>query len=387
MSVQVSYKKQTIFFIVLIFMTLLIVEGIIRTIDPQTNCAFIEHEIFNKYNYFEKKQLCYEYTTIESDFTSPIRLLIPNQSGEYLNVNSDGFRGEEFNFQDDDYKIFILGGSTLFGFVTNGDEFTIPGILEKKFKENNIEVKIINAGIPGAYSRAEVFFLENHILEFSPNMIIMYDGVNDGNHELYDFTDKEFENNNFFQNNNLKYDESGKTGLLSFFARIDYQTGMGVIQFVKSLLNTSGTNAIDNASTANIIDSKNLENEYFLKAKRLEDNWNKICSIGNDEGFKTINIIQPGLGTSDRILSNSEKIILQNPSLATEFLNSLNLNRVNPQNCHHVFDLRNTFEGLDEVSVFFDSTHMDNFGNEIVAEKIYEKILPIVLKDIKNQQK
>ena len=84
MSVQVSYKKQTIFFIVLIFMTLLIVEGIIRTIDPQTNCAFIEHEIFNKYNYFEKKQLCYEYTTIESDFTSPIRLLIPNQSGDCL---------------------------------------------------------------------------------------------------------------------------------------------------------------------------------------------------------------------------------------------------------------------------------------------------------------
>ena len=83
MSVQVSYKKQTVFFIILIFMTVLITEGIIRTIDPQTNCAFVEHEIFNKYNYFEKKQLCYEFTTIDSDFTSPIRLLVPNQSGEY----------------------------------------------------------------------------------------------------------------------------------------------------------------------------------------------------------------------------------------------------------------------------------------------------------------
>jgi len=38
---------------------------------------------------------------------------------------------------------------------------------------------------------------------------------------------------------------------------------------------------------------------------------------------------------------------------------------------------------MDEISIFFDSTHMDNFGNEIVANKIYEKILPIVIEDIK----
>jgi len=383
MSLQVSYKKQTVFFIVLIFMTLLIVEGVIRTIDPQTNCAFIENEIFNKYNYFEKKQLCYEYTTIDSDFTSPIRLLVPNQSGEYLNINSEGFRGGEFNFQDDDYRIFILGGSTLFGFITNGDEFTIPGILEKKFKDDNIDVKIINAGIPGAYSRAELFYLENHILEFSPNMIIMYDGVNDGDHELYDFTDTEFENNNFFENNNLKYSESGKTGLLSFFAKIDYQTGMGVVQFFKSLINTSGTNPIDEP-LKNLVETKDLEEKLFLKAQRLEKNWDKICSIGKEYGFKTINIIQPGLATSDRILSNNEKIILQNPSRATEFLITLDLNNLNPINCEHIFDLRNSFEGIDKKSIFFDSTHMDNFGNEIVAEKIYEKILPVVIKDIKN---
>jgi len=363
-------------------MTVLITEGIIRTIDPQTNCAFVEHEIFDKYNYFEKKQLCYEFTTIDVDFTSPIRLLVPNQSGEYLNVNSDGFRGEEFNFQEDDYKIFILGGSTLFGFITNGDEYTIPAILEKKFKDNDIDVKIINAGIPGAYSRAEAHYLENHIMEFSPNMIIMYDGVNDGDHQLYDFTDAEFESNNYFENNNLEYSKSGRTGLLSFFAKIDYQTGMGAVQFFKSLINTSGTNAIDNSS-ANVIQINNLEEELFAKAQRLEKNWDQICSIGKDQGFKTINIIQPGLATSDRILSSSEKIILQNPSRATEFLKTLDLNNVNPRNCEKILDLRNTFEGMDEISIFFDSTHMDNFGNEVVANKIYEEILPIVIKDIK----
>jgi len=364
-------------------MTVLITEGIIRTIDPQTNCAFVEHEIFDKYNYFEKKQLCYEFTTIDSDFTSPIRLLVPNQSGEYLNVNSNGFRGEEFNFQDNDYKIFILGGSTLFGFITNGDEFTIPAILEKKFKDNDIDVKIINAGIPGAHSRAEIYYLENHILKFSPNMIIMYDGVNDGGHELYNFTDTEFENNNFFENNNLKYSESGRTGLLSFFAKIDYQTGMGAVQFFKSLINTSGTNAIDNASTK-VMQINNLEEKLSAKVQRLEKNWDKMCSIGNDQNFKTINIIQPGLGTSERIFSNSEKILLQNRSPSNQFLTSLNLTTFNPQNCNHIFDLRNTFEGMDEVSIFFDGTHMDNFGNEIIAKKMYEKILPIVLEDIKN---
>ena len=51
--------------------------------------------------------------------------------------------------------------------------------------------------------------------------------------------------------------------------------------------------------------------------------------------------------------------------------------------CTATHDLRNIFDPFSET-IFYDSGHVGDFGNEIVAGKIYEKILPIVIKDIPN---
>ena len=44
-------------------------------------------------------------------------------------------------------------------------------------------------------------------------------------------------------------------------------------------------------------------------------------------------------------------------------------------------DLRNTFDNMN-TPIYHDGGHMSDFGNKIIAEKIYEKILPIVIEDI-----
>jgi hypothetical protein len=379
MSVQVSYKKQTLFFIILIFITLLITEGIVRTMDVvPTTCKFNENELFDRYDLFEKKDICYEYTTIEADYTSSIRLQVPNQSGKYLNINSDGFRGQDFNFQYDDYKIFVLGGSTTFGFITSSDDFTIPAILETKFNDNNMNVKVINAGTPGAYSRSELYYLENYILKYSPNMIIMYDGINEGNQSKGDFTYEEFNKNSYFVNKGLEGttdSHSGKTGLLTFFARIDYQTGIGLVQSFKSMMQPP-----EILSSQNLEDEKKQSDIFLSRAERWENNWSKICTLGQDKGFKTVNIIQPLIGTSERVLSDSEKLLNVGPG--TPFLQTLNLNKTKLHHCDVIWDLRNAFEGMDKTTIFFDEAHMSDLGNKIVAEKIYEKILPIVIIDL-----
>ena len=163
MSVQVSYKKQTVFFIILLILTLVLVEGLVRNLNVvSTSCSFTENELFSDYDYFTKKDMCFEYITLEYDFTTPIRLLEPNQHGDYININSDGFRGNEFNFTSNNYKIIILGGSTIFGHVSSSDDTTIPGFLKQKFSDDEINVEIINAGIPSGYSRSELYYLENY---------------------------------------------------------------------------------------------------------------------------------------------------------------------------------------------------------------------------------
>lgn len=120
--------------------------------------------------------------------------------------------------------------------------------------------------------------------------------------------------------------------------------------------------------------------DFSSKTMRLENNWEQICSIALENNFKSINIIQPVIGTSDRILSETEKNITV--QVNSEFLNNINLNKSKIQHCKTVLDLRNTFEGMDDVTIYFDATHMTDFGNKIIANKIYEKIIPIILKDL-----
>ena len=58
----------------------------------------------------------------------------------------------------------------------------------------------------------------------------------------------------------------------------------------------------------------------------------------------------------------------------------LDENRLNA--CHNVYDFRNVFAEMDNEVIYFDEGHMSDFGNEIIAENIFKKILPIILKDL-----
>ena len=129
-------------------------------------------------NESQKRQMCvdlYEMRTSGSE-------LIPNQSSNTININSFGFRGDEFsiNKSDDEYRIFMLGGSTMFGTGATSDDTTIPGylqnILENKFNQN---IQVINAGIQAADSDTEISLIENKLKKFSADLMIIYDGWND----------------------------------------------------------------------------------------------------------------------------------------------------------------------------------------------------------------
>ena len=98
------------------------------------------------------------------------------------NLNSHGFRGNEIleKKSQNTYRIFAVGGSTTYGTGINDNE-TWPAYLQNKFDELNIgkNVEVINAGIQGANSNVEKKMIENKIVRFDPDLILMYDGVND----------------------------------------------------------------------------------------------------------------------------------------------------------------------------------------------------------------
>ena len=109
--------------------------------------------------------------------------MLPDQYFQTININSHGFRGAEFSQikSDDTYRIFIVGGSTAFGTGSTSDSTTIPGFLQDKFDTNPLpkKIEVINAGISGLFSGTEVGLIKQQILDFEPDMLVIYDGWND----------------------------------------------------------------------------------------------------------------------------------------------------------------------------------------------------------------
>ena len=99
-----------------------------------------------------------------------------------LNFNSKGFRGDEFSEEKSPnvYRIFMVGGSTMLNAETSNNA-TIPAILQKMFNLQNLdlEIEVINAGISGGNSSAEVELIKSKIVKYDPDLVIMYDGWND----------------------------------------------------------------------------------------------------------------------------------------------------------------------------------------------------------------
>lgn len=375
MSVQVSYKKQFAVGIMLIMVFLMVVEGFVRVIefiDPffgvgegitQRECLVLKSDVFENMDYSLRKQICDDHNKLEYEESS-IVLVAPNQHSPTININSFGFRGEEISKEKpgDTYRIFVLGGSTTFGSGATSDTTTISGYLQKKFNESNLDinVEVINGGIPGAYSNVESFYIKNKLLEFDPNLFIVYDGWNESSFTA--FSKKE-------DMNRISPEQSN-------------------VQFFKQLA-TFSRDTLSFYRTPNILIHIYME---FVRVNLISDDdiskrvlswkatWQELCEFGKENGFKTIITIQPIAGTGEKILSiqetkHSEKIrnvqARQVMALLADSLTDLELN------CDKTADLRNVFDNISG-SIYYDGGHITDFGNEMIAQRLFDLSFPIV---------
>ena len=130
--------------------------------------------------------------------------------------------------------------------------------------------------------------------------------------------------------------------------------------------------------------------EPYFKAENMVERssmWHErikgACEFGNQEGFKTVVLLQPVLGSGNKPLTEYEQSFLiklggeESVKNYDTFANGL----VGLDNyCHTVKDLRNIFDNVPEF-IYFDNAHMADYGNKIVSENIFEILKPIVLEE------
>ena len=230
-----------------------------------------------------------------------------------VKINSLGFRGEEFLEikPKETYRIFLLGGSQMFGTGATSDNTTIPGFLKESLgkEKHPFSIEVINSGLKGVDSHKELLLLQNMIVNFSPDMVIVYDGLND-----------------------LR----------------------------------AGTSS-----------------ENILK------NWNSMCKIGKENNFDVIISVQPIAGFGNKILTEKEKMYVENGKDYNNnaLTNSLYLYEKYAENlkklkdCTSGIDLRFAFdEKLD--SIYIDEAHVSDNGNSIIASSILTSISDVIPKKI-----
>lgn len=105
-----------------------------------------------------------------------------NQQNSQLHIDEQGFRGEnvEKAKPKNTYRIFILGGSTVFN-STTPYELSFPRLIEKQLQKEypTYRIEVLNAGRDGYTSEHSLIQYLFDIRDYHPDLIILLQGIND----------------------------------------------------------------------------------------------------------------------------------------------------------------------------------------------------------------
>ena len=88
MSVQVSYKKQFLIYILLLFIVIISIEGIARSYEFSISekCNFLDKEVFKEHNNNKLKQMCFDLNSLQVIFESPKLEIVSDQHFSTINI-------------------------------------------------------------------------------------------------------------------------------------------------------------------------------------------------------------------------------------------------------------------------------------------------------------
>jgi hypothetical protein len=86
-------------------------------------------------------------------------------------------------------RVLVAGGSTTFDVLAPDDASTWPNLLESRLKAGGRPIEVWNAGFPGWTSQENVISLAIRDIDLAPDLVVLYQGVNDlqpGAHQPFD---------------------------------------------------------------------------------------------------------------------------------------------------------------------------------------------------------
>lgn len=371
----------------------------------ETSSSQTRNEIINlKFYELSKIKIKKNFEKYSADTFSytPYREFISNPfSSENLNVNSDGFRGNEFTSEkkNDTFRILMFGSSALFGWPNSSDNETISFYLEDILNQNNnnFNFEVLNLSVK-SYNIMQDFI--NYLIvsqHVDHDMIVIFNGHNDFNEGFFgngvqyskinekDGIYREYYDAMRNKDHNLFFNQG--------FFYLSYKVKLYVIKTTKKLFSNL-TLLIKNLKSKNNFTSKNINKIEFGKNSintkisygKILDKWFNLIKSSNKN---LIYIHQPNLFATNKkkafweslwvnfgrnknfYLNFPIKTYKENYNLQVEYSNKIaSNNKIN-----YIEMDKKISELNEEITIFFDHVHLTNEGNKFVASEISNLVI------------
>ena len=342
----------------------------------------------------------FDYLDVRLDFIHPFlkTTVVPNQHLPFCRVNRQGYRGPDFvREKTGAFRVAIVGGSAAMSWFANAEDETIHSCLqselERAFPDEQFEV--YNFAVFTYNSTQELFVLETEVLDYAPDFVIIFSGINDfgwgveghwqPRHPLGWFHMRSIIDTGHFQ------EDYGKRPLLrhsfkwSFLARTTRENlavRWSPIELARNLRRsrTPQTNKLFHYGETEFaligkrtqIWAENIE----MMARMLDSFDIPYCASLQPCAFYHHEPSAPVMRVTEHFIPRTEDMENARRYLTTVYPAAEKALVARPYNIR-TFDVTRCFKGIGDP-VYFDLCHLNAAGTRILARRYGEHLRPFV---------
>jgi len=398
MKSHLTHYKTKIFLVFLVVLSMFFILEILSCIfvtDPEIENIVTSCKEEDTSAYIEKNQCPRSQDEMaQMEYNTFVGYIpVANHSGTGWYTNSSHYRYDEnlsAKKPNDEFRIFITGGSSAWGAGVKQHQ-TFAYLLERKLNEIPLskKVRVIIAAAGGWVSSQERAFITNYVMEYDPDIIIMFSGWND----VYNaYTGRDFNKNQDFlffrkaiynarnflkpqarltETYQDKFENLCPPRFSEYKSKFLYLVLSVIYKYrynVSSLLKQIKTISLDvNKIKQNTLYNIELINHLLKK-----------------EDISMIYCLQPTIYLTNKELSDWERAILirsvetdvgyaeYNSEAYRELRVSLKDNAI--KNNYLFWDCDEAIKN-EKLSVFIDHVHFGDRGNMLIANFLFSKLL------------
>lgn len=368
----------------------------------------------------------YAYLPYISYFHKPFQKISSN-----LEVDRYGFTLNRLENQDrdlknkaeDEFRIFIFGGSSARGVFLSGPQDTIASRLERVLSKNFVvdgialRPKVINAGVGGYFSANEFNLFNFIVTHLKPDYVIFFNGGNDFTQhyrkrigdspilELMDYNVPPYFTEFLDSHNNM----FSIGGLILQFSKImpkysaAWRYGEENYRRLLNKFEKESTRVKRNFGDAHVPDYiLDEQNQINVSHRRYLHNMTSAIGVARQRGIGIAVILQPIMLHGGTNYSDKEKAIardkvkgtlpnrrnflerreeffrLAERSLADMKRDNVNFSDVSIESFMDIFKAKSP-----DTQVFGDSIHYTNSGREIIVKNMIKRLGPQIMHQAK----